>query len=62
MPLYLNAPLPGPFRYVKRIESKGTRGFTYWLLFGWWIEPVKWVLVGTWLLCRYVYRRASGDR
>jgi hypothetical protein len=43
MPLYVSAGLPGPFRYVRRVDGGGS--VAYWLFVGFWWVPVKWALI-----------------
>jgi hypothetical protein len=52
MPLYISAGLPGPFRYVARVDG----GALYWLLIGWWLVLLKWFVIAVVMFYVYVIR------
>lgn len=66
MPLQISAPLPGPFRYTKQLDGKGTSRFLYWFFIGWWWMPMWWTAKLLWLgtvaLVRLVVRVIEQNR
>lgn len=59
MPLYISAPLPGPFRYSARVGGgKTAGGLFYWLLIGWWWVPLKWMFIGMYYLVVLAWKLA----
>jgi hypothetical protein len=57
MPLYVSAGLPGPFRYVRRVDGGGS--VAYWLLIGFWWVPLKWCLIAVIVLMIYTCKLAA---
>lgn len=63
MPLYVSAPLPGPFRYVSRVSGEGVGRVLYHLLglslIVLMFRIMWWTMKGAYLGGRWVARRAA---